>query len=116
MTFVFYSILWVFAIYGLIEIIKSVYYIFSCTNLSSDGIYIIIVTKNQENKIENFVRTTLFRLIYGKEEQIKNIIFVDLNSTDDTKIILENLQSEYGNIKILNWKKCKEIIDNIEEN
>ena len=44
---------------------------------------------------------------------VKNIIAVDLNSTDETKQILEKLSNEYENIKVANWKECKDIIDNI---
>ena len=49
-----------------------------------------------------------------KEENIKNIIAVDLNSTDETKKILEKLSNEYENIKVSNWKECKELFDNID--
>ena len=66
------------------------------------------------NQIEGFIRTTLFRIIYGKEENIKNVIAVDLNSTDETKKILEKLSNEYENIKVSNWKEYKEIFDNID--
>ena len=62
-----------------------------------------------------FVRSFLFRLIYGKEENIKDIIVVDLNSTDETKQILEKLAIDYDSIKMSNWRECKELIDNIDE-
>ena len=35
------------ALYGFIEILKSVYYIITYTKLKSDGIYLIVATKNQ---------------------------------------------------------------------
>ena len=111
----FNGVVWVLAIYGLIEIIKTIICTYAYTNLKSDGIYIIVAVKNQANKIEGFIRTTLFRIIYGKEESIKNIITVDLNSTDETKQILEKLSIEYENIKVSNWKDCKEIFDSIDD-
>ena len=86
--FIINGIFWVLALYGLIEIIKNIIYICTYTNLKSDGIYMIIAVKNQENKIEGFLRNFVFRLIYGKEEQVKNIIIADLNSNDDTNKIL----------------------------
>ena len=107
---------WVFAIYGLIEFIKTIYYTITYTNLKSDGIYFIIATKNQEDKIEMFIRTILFRILYGKENNIKNIILTDLNSEDNTKKIVENMKKDYSIIKTMNWKNCKELIDNIEKN
>ena len=114
--FILNTLLWTLALYGLIEIIKSVYYICTYTNLSTDGIYLIIATKNQEEKIEAFIRSVFFRIVYGKEENIKDVIVVDLDSEDNSLEILKKLQQEYQYMKITNWKNCKEIIDNIEEN
>lgn len=115
LDFIFKGIVWVLALYGLIEIIKTIMYTYTYTNLKPNGIYIIVAVKNQADKIEGFMRTTLFRIIYGKEENIKNVIAVDLNSTDETKQILEKLSNEYENIKVANWKECKEVFDNINE-
>ena len=109
-------LLWVFAIYGFIEFIKTIYYTITYTNLKSDGIYFIIATKNQEDKIEMFVRSILFRILYGKENNIKNIILTDLNSQDNTKKIVDNMKKDYSIIKTMSWKNCKELIDNIEKN
>ena len=81
----------------------------------ADGIYVIIAAKNQERRIEGFIRSVLFRIIYGKEENIKDVIVVDLNSSDETKDILEKLSNDYDEIKIANWRECKELIDNIDE-
>ena len=109
-------IVWTLAFYGLFEIIKNIIYICSCTKLTTDGIYFIIAVKNQENYIETFLRNMMFKIIYGREEKIKNIIIVDLNSTDQTERIIENLQKEYEQIKVINWKECRELIENIEKN
>lgn len=108
-------IVWTLALYGLFEIIKNIIYICTYTKLNSDGIYFIIAVKNQEEKIEGFLRNILFRIIYGKEE-IDNVIVLDLNSEDETKKIIENLSKEYEQIKILNFKECKELLENIKEN
>ena len=107
--------IWTLAFYGLFEIIRSIINIFICTKLHTDGIYLIVAAKNQENCIEGFLRNLMFKLIYGKEEIIKNILVVDLNSTDNTKEIIEKLQNEYNQIKILNFKECKDLIENMKE-
>ena len=60
------------------------------------------------------MRSFLFRLIYGKEENVKDVIVVDLNSTDETKEILEKLGDDYDNIKVSNWRDCKEILDSVD--
>ena len=115
LDFILNGILWTLALYGLFEIIKNIIYICTYTNLKSDGIYIIIAAKNQENKIEGFLRTILFRIMYGKEEYVKDVIVTDLDSTDDTMKILSKLSKDYDAIKVVNWKECKEVIDNIKE-
>ena len=46
------AILWTLALYGLIEIAKTIRYYFACTKFKQDGIYLIIAAKNQENKID----------------------------------------------------------------
>lgn len=116
LDFIINAVIWTLALYGLFEIIKNIIYICSYTNLKSDGIYIIIAAKNQENKIEGFMRSIMFRLLYGKEEYIKEIITVDLDSKDRTLEILNRLEKEYDCIKVSNWKECEEIINNINVN
>ena len=108
-------ILWTLALYGLFEIIKNIIYIHTYTKLNSKGIYVLIAVKNQEDNIEYFLRNFLFRIIYGKEE-IKNVTVVDLNSQDNTKRIVENLTKEYDELQLLNWKECRELLENIKEN
>ena len=107
-------LIWTLALYGLFEIVKNIIYICTYTKLNSKGIYLIIATKNQEENIECFLRNLLFRIIYGKEE-IDNVFLVDLNSKDNTKSILEKLSNEYEQVKILNLKECKELMENLKE-
>lgn len=115
-NFVLNAFLWTFALYGLFEIIKTIIYIFTYTNLRSNGIYLIIATKNQEKTIEGFIRSIVFRILYGKEDAIKEIIVADLDSEDKTLEILTNLEKEYSCLKVSNWKDCKDLIDNIKSN
>ncbi len=112
--FIFNVALWTLALYGFIEIIKTIINIYTYTSLKSDGIYVIIAVKNQENKIEGFLRNVIFRLMYGNEEKIKNVIVTDLNSTDDTLKIINRLERENNGIKVSNWKECKEVIESIK--
>lgn len=109
--FIFNAILWTLALYGLFEIIKTIINIYTYTNMKSNGIYLIIAVKNQEQKIEGFIRSILFRIIYGQEEDVKNIIIADLDSTDETSKILQKLGEDYEYIKITNWKECTKIIE-----
>ena len=90
-------------------------YISTYTKFKADGIYLIIAVKNQEDKIECFLRSTLFKILYGKEDNIKNIIIADLKSDDKTKEIAKKMENDYEILKVTTWKECKEIIDNVNE-
>lgn len=115
MEFILNTIFWTLALYGLFEIIKNIIYISTYTKFKSDGIYLIIAVKNQEEKIEGFLRSVIFKILYGKDEYLKNIIVADLKSTDKTKKIVKKLAEEYQTIKPLSWKECKDIMDNIDD-
>ena len=113
LNFIVTATIWTLALYGLIEIIKNILYIFNNANLKSEGLYLIIATKNQENTIENFMRTILFRILYGKEDVINNIIVADLDSSDKTFEILKKLENDYDCITVKQWKECKDLMDKI---
>lgn len=115
MEFIAHTIFWTLALYGLFEIIKNIIYLSTYTNFKSDGIYLIIAVKNQEEKIEGFLRTSLFKILYGKEENLKNIIVADLKSTDNTKEIAQKLAKDYEMLKVISWKECKDIMDNVDQ-
>lgn len=115
MEFILNTIFWTLALYGLFEIIKTIIYITTYTKMQSDGIYIIIAVKNQEEKIEGFLRSSLFKILYGKEDYLKNIIVADLKSTDKTKEIAKRLSEEYECLKVVSWKECKDVMDNVDE-
>lgn len=115
MEFLLNTIFWTLAIYGFFEIVKNIIYIFTYTKFQSDGIYIIIAVKNQEEKIECFLRSSLFKILYGKEDYLKNIIVADLKSVDKTKEIAKKMELEYDCLKVTSWKECKDIIDNIDQ-
>ena len=115
MEFILHGIFWVLALYGLFELVKDIIYICTYTNLKADGIYIIIAVKNQEERIEGFLRSSLFKLLYGKEEYVKDIIVADLGSNDKTREIVDKMSLDYECVRITNWRECKEIIDKVDE-
>lgn len=115
LEFVMSTIFWTLAIYGLFEIVKNIIYISTYTKFKSDGIYLIIAVKNQEERIEGFLRSSLFKILYGREDYLKNIMVADLKSTDKTKEIAKRISEEYECLKVISWKECKDIIDNVDE-
>ena len=61
------------------------------------------------------LRSSLFKILYGKEEYIKNIIVADLKSDDKTKEIAKKMSEDYEQLKVISWKECKDIIDNLDQ-
>lgn len=114
LEFVLNTIFWTFAFYGFFEFIKSVIYLCTYTKCKADGIHVIITVKNQEDKIEGFLRSLIFKILYGREDTIKNIIVADLKSEDKTKEIAQKLSQDNEMLKVVSWKECKDIIDLID--
>lgn len=102
------------ALYGLIEIVKTIINSFTKISINSNGVYMILVLKNQEEKAEGITRSFLFRYIYGKDDILENIIIADLNSIDNTKEVLNKLKTDYEQIEVCDWEECKEIIDKLK--
>ena len=115
LEFVLNTIFWTFAFYGFFEFIKSVIYLCTYTKCKADGIHVIITVKNQEDKIEGFLRSLIFKILYGREDTIKNIIVADLKSEDKTKEIAQKLSQDNEMLKVVSWKECKDIIDLIND-
>ena len=69
----------------------------------------IIAVKNKEDIIEGFLRNLNFRILYGKENLIENIIVLDLNSNDNTKRIVERFSNDCSNVKLINWNEFEEL-------
>ena len=86
LEFLFNTIFWTLAFYGLFELIKNIIYISTYTKFKTDGIYLILAVKNQEDRLEGFLRSMVFKILYGKEEYIKNIIVADLKSEDKKRL------------------------------
>ena len=60
LDFILNGIVWVLALYGFIEIVKTIYYACVYSKIKTEGIYFIIAVKNQEEQIEGFMRSILF--------------------------------------------------------
>ena len=97
-TFLQNAFLWTLALYGLFEIIKTLYCYFTYKENDLNGIYFIIAMKNQEEKIEGIIRTLMFKILYGKEEKFNKIILTDLNWSDNTRQILLRLAKDYESV------------------
>ena len=67
-NFIFNVVLWTLALYGFFEIAKTLIRTYYKPKNLSSGIYLFIAVKNQENKIEGFLRSMLFRLFMEKRK------------------------------------------------
>ena len=107
--------LWIFAFYGIIEFVKNIIYIRNCDNINNNGIHLIVGVRNQENKIEGFLRALNFRILYGKEDCVEDIIVLDLNSNDNTKKIVDKISADYSNIISINWQEFEELFSPVKK-
>lgn len=114
LNFMVSCIIWICALYGFIDILKMIWNRSIHRRIETNGIYVIVAAKNQEQQIEMFLRSTIFRILYGKEEYLRKIIVTDLNSEDNTKVILEKLSEDYDEIKIVDWEALKKKLDNLD--
>lgn len=115
LDFIINTIFWTFTLYGIFEFIKNIIYLTTYTNMKANGTYVIIAVKNQEEKIEGFLRSILFKILYGREDYLKNIIVADMESSDNTKEIAKKMAKDYELLKVTSWKECKDIMDNIDD-
>lgn len=115
LDFIINTIFWTFTLYGIFEFIKNIIYLTTYTNMKANGTYVIIAVKNQEEKIEGFLRSILFKILYGREDYLKNIIVADMESSDNTKEIAKKMAKDYDLLKVTSWKECKDIMDNIDD-
>ena len=57
----------------------------------------------------------MFKILYGREDYLKNIIVADMESSDNTKEIAKKMAKDYDLLKVTSWKECKDIMDNIDD-
>ena len=95
-----------FALFGVIQLAKIIYNEFCRRN---DEFFIVISVKNQQDYVEDIIRTTVWKSLHrlgGRE--VPQIYVVDCGSTDDTVSITERLCEEYDFVTALD---CEEYID-----
>lgn len=109
LDFVLTSILWILAIYGLIEIIKTIIHIHSYPKISFDGTSFIITVQNQESNIEYFLRLFIYKILYYNLN-IPEVIIVDLDSTDNTLNILRKFAKDFYFINVLTFDEYKYLL------
>ena len=73
--------------------------------------YLIITVKDGENYIEDLLRSEIFINKYGKTSYFKQILVVDLNSVDNTKRIINNIEKQDGYVKLVDLEELEKIVN-----
>lgn len=112
--FILISLLWIFALYGIFEFIRSIIKIVKFPNLSSANVNLVITVKDQENTIEALLNYIMYNFFYNDfYSNFSKILIVDLGSSDNTLNIIRCYSKDYSFIKALSLEEYK---DSIQEN
>lgn len=102
--FILEILFWSSCIYGILSFAKDIFDN-NTYNKISHNVKIILTVKDVEDGIENYIR----ELNLGKNFY-NNLAVIDLDSKDRTVDILEELQKDCMNIKILSKEEGKEYL------
>ena len=105
--FVLEILLWSLCIYGILSLVKDIFEA-NTYNKISQNVKLILAVKDVEEGIENYIR----ELNFGKNFY-NNLAVIDLDSKDRTKEILEELQKDCINIKVLEKDEGKEYVEKL---
>ena len=99
-----YALLWCFAIYGMLVMIQEILKVTSYDEIK-ENVKLIMLVKNAEDGIENYIREISLGNNY-----YNNLVAIDLKSENNTVKILEEIENESMNIKVLNRKEGEEYL------
>lgn len=106
--FIITSIIWILALYGFFEIVKTIIHIHKYPKVSFNHTSFIITVYNQENNIEYFLKLFIYKMLYYNFS-IPEVIIVDLGSTDNTLEILKTFSKDFGFINVLTVEEYQKI-------
>ena len=109
LDFILTSILWILALYGLFEIIKTIIHIRKYPKISFTDTSFVITVHNQENNIEYFLRLLIYQMLYYNLN-IPEVIVVDLDSTDNTLDILRTFAKDFNFITVLSLEEYTSLL------
>jgi cellulose synthase/poly-beta-1,6-N-acetylglucosamine synthase-like glycosyltransferase len=75
---------------------------------------IVILVQNAQEQIEFIVRNVVVKDYASKILSDKKIIFMDINSEDDTAELLEKLQQCYPSIEVVQYKDKDKIFNGFQ--
>ena len=105
LKFILEILFWSLCIYGILSLAKDIFEA-STYNKISHRVKLILTVKDVEEGIENYIR----ELNFGKNFY-NNLAVIDLDSKDKTRDILQELQKDCMNIKILSKDEGRKYVD-----
>ena len=87
-----------FAMYGIAVTLRDILEKFRCKD-EFNGLEHCIYVKNAEKNVEVYIRDIIF-----KYPNMKNLIVVDMDSTDGTYEILERLRKEFEFMRVIKYQ------------
>ena len=92
------AVLWFFACFGIIQLVKLSFATFK-RNITEGSYLIVVKVINKQDTIEGILRSIVWDQL-KKGTTPPPILVVDMGSTDDTMAILKRLAKEYSFIHI----------------
>ena len=94
--FVFYTLISFLSVYGLVElIIYIIDFVYDVKTLKDKVIYTVVAVKDEEERIENIVRTLLVKTLKnGSGVADHRLLVVDMGSEDNTYKMLKMMEED----------------------
>ena len=106
MSFLIQVIGWVLILYGFLSLIQDIVFEISFKRINHN-MKIIVLAKNLQDNIEDFSRELLD---IKRRNGYKNITLIDLEERDDIHKIIDTLEENEINMKVLAGKEGEEYI------
>ena len=90
------------AVFGAFSLVSCLFdAIRSRSTAALPGVKVIVAVRDAEEQIEYIVRNAVKADLAARLMSGGNITFIDMDSRDETYIMLQKLQKDYGNIDLL---------------
>ena len=103
---------WLLAAYGLLTLVHGMIELIHCRiSGHRPNVRVVLLVKDAEEHIEYIIRNMSKKDFVSKTLTDKNMVIIDMNSTDHTYQILEKLQVDFSNVEALSFEEKEHIFD-----
>lgn len=108
----FDCIIYLMATYGLLVVVLGAADMIRCRIRGRrPNVRVVVLVQDAEDHIEYIVRNAVKKDFASRALSEKNVIFVDMNSSDRTSLLLKKLKDEFPNIEIVSPDERLRIFD-----